>query len=146
MSDDFDAALDHSIGVLLRFRGVLDPTGIAAGLGMSVSEALALRHLSGEAMTQSELGSLLGLEKSTVSRLVDGLLERGWATRAAVPGNGRVRTVTITGAGRKAADRVGEAMRRRHHRMFEQLSEAERDALSVALPALARVLAATERE
>ena len=142
---DLNRALDDVISTLLRLRGVLDPSEVASGLGMSVSEALALRHLDEQSLSQSELGERLGLEKSTVSRLVDGLIAEGWATKTRCPDNGRVRDVTITPAGARAAERVARSMRDRHARMFEQLTEKEHQALLIALPALARVLDASEQ-
>jgi len=120
---------------------VLDPAQAAAGLGVSVSEAMALRHLTHGACTQQELGSYLGLEKSTVSRLVDALVDKGWVEKERDPGNRRYRTVGLTAAGAEAAARVSKAVRQRHARMLASLTGEERRALAVALPALLRALA-----
>lgn len=141
MSTELHEALDSGLGQLLRLRGVLDSAGVASGLGVSLSEALALRDLRDGPAQQNALGAVLGLEKSTVSRLVDGLIAKGWVTRERDPGNGRVRSVVITPRGLAEEQRVAAAMRERHARVFAALTAREREAVSIALPALARALA-----
>lgn len=52
--------------------------------------------LNGEAMTQGQLGERLCLEKSSVSRLTDGLERRGWIIRTQDPKDSRQKLVTPT--------------------------------------------------
>jgi MarR family transcriptional regulator, multiple antibiotic resistance protein MarR len=52
--------------------------------------------LNGEAMTQGQLGERLYLEKSSVSRLTDGLERRGWIVRTKDPQDSRQKRVTPT--------------------------------------------------
>ena len=78
-----------------------------------------------------------------MSRLVDGFIASGWATRERDPGNGRVRTVVITARGLAEEQRVATAMRERHSRVFAAMTKGEREAVAVALPALVRALAQT---
>lgn len=144
MDASLNDALDDALAALFSRRGVLDPSGVAAGLGMSVSEALALRHLRSQSLSQGELASHLGLQKSTVSRLVDGLVAKGWVSRARPEDNGRVREISISPEGTAVVDEVALSMRTQHSSMLNQLTEAERNALRVALPALARVLRSTD--
>ncbi len=134
------AMLDLAMDRLFRLRGVLDPSQIAADLGMSVSEALALRHLIAGPCTQQELGNSLGLEKSTVSRLVDAMVRKGWLRKGPMPGNRRHRTIGLTTAGVNAAAIVSQAMHHRHERMLSALTTEEHRALAIALPALVRAL------
>lgn len=47
-------------------------------------------------MTQGQLGERLHLEKSSVSRLTDGLEKRGWIVRTKDPNDSRQRLVTPT--------------------------------------------------
>lgn len=135
------AALDEAMDGLFRLRGVLDPTQVATGLGMSVSEALALRALAGGERSQQEMAAGLGLEKSTVSRLVDAMVAKGWVSRTAPADDRRLRSVRLTRAGTAAAHAVTEAMQRRHHNVLTALTPDERKALAVGLPALVRALA-----
>jgi DNA-binding MarR family transcriptional regulator len=138
--DRLPAMLELAMDGLFRLRGVLDPTQIAAGLGMSVSEALALRYLTAGQCTQHVLGNYLGLEKSTVSRLVDAMVSKGWLQKEHMAGNRRYRTLVLTAAGAEAAISVSKAMRHRHQQMLTSLTAEEHQALAIALPALMRAL------
>jgi DNA-binding MarR family transcriptional regulator len=138
--DELPELLDLAMGRLFLLRGVLDPSQVASGLGMSVSEAMALRHLALSPSTQQSLGAHLGLEKSTVSRLVDAMATKGWVSKERDPGNRRYRSVQLTEAGREAAESVAAGMRHRHIHMLDSFTPEERHALSVALPALMRTL------
>ncbi|SMR99634.1 Organic hydroperoxide resistance transcriptional regulator [Vibrio mangrovi] len=61
--------------------------------------------LNGDAMTQGQLGEQLGLEKSSVSRLTDGLEKRGWIVRVRDPEDSRKKLVSPTQEARKTATR-----------------------------------------
>ncbi|WP_265521677.1 MarR family transcriptional regulator [Oerskovia flava] len=133
--------LDQGLRRLVQFRGLLDSSGVSAGVDASVSEALALTRLQERPLSQHELGQLLGLEKSTISRLVDGLHTKGWVSRSPAPENRRIKIVALTAAGQAAAATVEQAMLDRHRRMLDRLSAREQEALAIALPALLRSLA-----
>lgn len=55
-----------------------------------------------EPLSQGELAKLLRLDKSTVSRLVRLLEDRGWLNRDRAVHDGRVAQLTLTSAGRAA--------------------------------------------
>jgi DNA-binding MarR family transcriptional regulator len=135
-------ALDAAMGRFLGMRGVLDPSQAVPGLGISMSEAMALRQLSDGALTQRELGAGLSLEKSTVSRLVDGMVRKGWAEKARDPDNRRYQIVRLTRDGRKLGRRVADAFHSRHARWFDALTPREQEALTVGLTALLRAIEA----
>jgi DNA-binding MarR family transcriptional regulator len=132
--------LELAMDGLFRRRGVLDPSRAVPGLGASVSESLALGYLAAGPATQQELGAHLGLEKSTVSRLVVGMMEKHWVERDRDPGNRRYQKVVLTAPGQRAAAQIAEAMRQRHTRWLAALTEQERQALAVGLPALVRAI------
>jgi DNA-binding MarR family transcriptional regulator len=138
--EDLPELLELAMGQLFQLRGVLDPSQVASGLGMSVSEAMALRYLALSPSTQQSLGAHLGLEKSTVSRLVDAMATKGWVSKERDPANRRYRSVELTEAGHEAAANVAAAMRDRHVHMLASFTPEERHALTVALPALMRSL------
>ena len=52
--------------------------------------------LNGEAMTQGEISDALYLEKSTVSRSIDGLEKKGWITRQKDVVDSRKKRVMLT--------------------------------------------------
>lgn len=99
-----------------------------------------MEELSGAPLTQSELTSRLGLEKSTVSRLVSGLEAKGWVSRNRHLHNRRFSQVTLSAAGRSAANRAAANLQQRHADLFAALSDEERSALALGVAALTRIL------
>jgi len=76
--------------------------------GVSMSQCVALETLRREEpMPVRELSARMGLDASTVTRLVDGLARDGLAGRARDEGGDRRRVfVSLTDAGRELADRL----------------------------------------
>ncbi len=110
---------------------------------MSASEARALIELvAARGIAQGELASLLGLEKSTVSRLAAGLERKGWVRRGRDEGNQRYVRLYLTPEGTAMADQVWQAWHSRQARILAALSAEERSGLSAGLRGLVRALAA----
>jgi len=61
--------------------------------------------LNDDAMTQGQLGERLYLEKSSVSRLVNGLERRGWVVRTKSSGDSRQKLVSPTLKALETAER-----------------------------------------
>jgi DNA-binding MarR family transcriptional regulator len=118
--------------------------GSATGLPQpSESEARALIELvKARGIAQGELGSLLGLEKSTVSRLAASLERKGWVRRGRDVGNQRYLRLYLTAEGVAVAERLWDAWHSRQARILAALSDEERDGLSRGLRGLVRGLAA----
>lgn len=121
----------------VRAFGLHRPDETPCGAPVAVSEAHALAVLQGHrSLTQTELARHLGLTKSTVSRLVDQLAERGWARRVSGTVDARCRVVELTPDGRRVA---GQIARRRASKMADVLDSipaAERSAVLAALDTL----------
>ena len=66
---------------------------------------------NGDALTQRQLGEQLYLEKSSVSRLVDGLEKHGWVVRTKKAEDGRNKFVSLTPKAHEAADRCADIAR-----------------------------------
>ena len=139
-----DDELRRALRRLVRLGSLLEPhSHHHGGLHVSLSETMALGELADvESMSQHELGRLLGLEKSTVSRLVVGLQHRGWVGRERDASNRRFYQLRLTPEGRTVADRIGQELRAHHERLLGALTPDEREALTVGLTGLARALAA----
>jgi DNA-binding MarR family transcriptional regulator len=123
---------------------VLPADLLQAGLpAVSASEARALIELiSARGIAQGELAGLLGLEKSTVSRLAAGLERKGWVRRGRDGDNQRYVRLYLTPEGRAVAVRVWGAWQSRQARILGALSAEERAGLSAGLRGLVRGLAA----
>jgi DNA-binding MarR family transcriptional regulator len=125
------------------------PAELEAGLSeaglpaVSASEARALIELiSARGIAQGELAGLLGLEKSTVSRLAAGLERKGWVRRGRDGDNQRYVRLYLTPEGRAVAVQVWGAWQSRQARILAALSAEERAGLSAGLRGLVRGLAA----
>jgi DNA-binding MarR family transcriptional regulator len=135
-----DDELRRGLQQLIRLSRILEPHS-RAGTHASLSEVMALGELADvEAMSQHELARLLGLEKSTVSRLVAGLVDRGWVSRERNPDNRRLYRLQLTHDGQAAAKQIGKELHAQHTRLLSGLTPAERQGLAIGLAGIGRVL------
>ncbi len=110
---------------------------------LSASEARALIELvAARGISQGQLGPLLGLEKSTVSRLAAGLERKGWVERGRDEANQRYIRLYLTPEGSRVAAVVWQAWQSRQARILSGLSGREREGLAAGLRGLIRELAA----
>ena len=110
---------------------------------VSASEARALIELlTARGIAQGQLAALLGLEKSTVSRLAAGLERKGWLRRGRDGDNQRYVRLYLTPEGRVIAAQVWQAWQSRQARILAGLSAEERTGLAAGLRGLVRGLAA----
>ena len=110
---------------------------------VSASEARALIELvAARGIAQGELAGVLGLDKSTVSRLAASLERKGWVRRGRDEANQRYVRLYLTPAGGEAAARVWQAWQVRQARILASLSEDERAGLAAGLRGLIRGLSA----
>ncbi len=133
-----DLELQERMIALIRAFGLHKPDETPCGEPVSVAEAHALMELSREdgPLVQKELAARLRLEKSTVSRLVGMLEERGWVGRCRSPKDGRALEVSLTEAGRKAAAEIAGARRAKFARVLEAIPEEERASVLEAMKTL----------
>jgi DNA-binding MarR family transcriptional regulator len=131
------ALLQAHVAAFVRAFGLHRPDETPCGEPVPVSEAHALGLLAGGGpMTQTELARGLGLQKSTVSRLVGQLAARGWAERRSSPTDARCRLVGLTTAGEAAAGRLAVSRAERMRRLLARIPEADREAVLSALVVL----------
>ena len=125
--------------------GASTPSGGApAGFpGVTASEARALTELlAAHGIAQGQLAALLGLEKSTVSRLAAGLEGKGWIRRGRDEQNHRYVRLYLTPQGRAVADRIWQAWQSRQARILAGLTAEERAGLAAGLRGVLRGLVA----
>jgi DNA-binding MarR family transcriptional regulator len=112
-------------------------------LPISASEARALIELvAARGIAQGELAALLGLDKSTVSRLAASLERKGWVKRGRDEANQRYVRLYLTPQGGEVAARVWRAWHSRQARILASLSADERVGLTAGLRGLIRGMSA----
>jgi DNA-binding MarR family transcriptional regulator len=83
--------------------------GIARELGLRPASVGALRTLD-RPRTMSEIAAVLHCDNSNVTGIVDGLEEKGLATREPSSADRRVKLIALTADGRKLRNRLTRAM------------------------------------
>lgn len=130
-----DQLVDEFVGFIHAF-GVLRSDTTPCGQPMSVSTAHALCELATSPPTnQRDLATRLGLTTSTISRLVDQLVEKGWAERRDDPesSDSRIRLVELAPNGQDVARQVLAARSERFSRLLDAVPEHKRDTVIEAL-------------
>lgn len=139
-----DAAVDFALSDLVRALGLHRPDRTPCGQPFSPSEAMTLILLDdGGPLPQRDLAAALDLEKSTVSRLVDGLSRRALVQRIPHPAGGRSRRVRLTEAGSKQVGTLRIARRQRLERLLEAIPAEDRAGVVKAIHQLSEAGHAT---
>lgn len=141
------APLRQASRQLVRELGFLDDG--QNGLGITHSQCHTLIELERqERLTAGELAQALNLDKSTMSRTVAGLVERGYLAMRAEPGDRRRRQLVLTARGRKKVAQIHQQADGNVQAALTSLGPADRAAvvrgLSLYAGALARLRARAE--
>lgn len=135
--------LQDAMVALVRAFDLHQPERTPCGEAVPVSVAHALMELAQDgALAQHELGARLRLQRSTVSRLVGQLEARGWVGRDRHSGDGRVRVLSLTDAGRALADQLAAARTVKFARLLEAIPEDDRVTAQAGLTVLVDALRA----
>ena len=117
------------------------PYQTPCGQPVSVVEAHALMELARDTpASQNDLAARLGLEKSTVSRLVGHLEDRGWIDRRRSELDGRALELSLTSEGRRIAAQVAAARARKMARVLRAIPEDQRTTVIKALDTLVEAI------
>lgn len=103
---------------------------IAGRRDLSMIQVRLLGVLRDREPTMNELGRLLGLDKSSITGLVDRAQRRDLVTRTVSAADRRAFQVSITAAGRRLADEVGAEFTARIENAVAPLPAADRRTLS----------------
>lgn len=134
-------SFDQLLMDVFREMGAHRPEQLLPGWSLSLSELYTLSLLAERApLSQQELGAALGLEKSSVSRLVQQLEERGWVRRERDARDSRLRLLRLTEDGARIADHLQRQMSEAHSMLFTRLTPHEQAALLEGLTALRHAL------
>lgn len=133
-------ALRGAVQQFVRSFGLLAGDHTPCGEPLATSHAHALMVLLSRAgappVMQQELGSALGLDKSSIARLCAKMERAGHVSQQRSPSDGRARLVELTARGRRLAEQVDAASRGRFAAVLAAVPEACRPALLDALDVL----------
>jgi MarR family transcriptional regulator, lower aerobic nicotinate degradation pathway regulator len=107
-----DDLRDSLVQVSFAVTAVL--SRVAAEQGLSLTQLRVLGILRDRKPTMAELADYLGLERSTVSGLIDRAVQRGLVEKSTDPADGRSVRVSLTAQARRLAGgivaEIGESM------------------------------------
>ena len=106
---------------------------IAAEHDLSLTQIRVLAILRDRRVKMSELANYLGLDKSTITGLVDRAEKRGLLQRAPNPGDGRAVDVMLSAAGTELAERGAAQIERSLSPMTSTLTRADAHRLTALL-------------
>ncbi|MEA2747968.1 MAG: putative acetyltransferase [Myxococcales bacterium] len=129
---------------LVRELGFLQDKDATTSLSHSHCHALIELEARGS-IGQSELPSLLRLDKSTTSRIVAELVARRWVRARASEDDGRARVLMLTAAGRAKVELVHREANARVERALAILGDDERAVVLRGMETYARALERSRR-
>ncbi|GLV50507.1 MarR family transcriptional regulator [Thermobispora bispora] len=111
----------------------------SAGQPVTAQQYAVLGSLEAGPRRMTDLAEEHGVQLPTISVQINRLEEAGLVARGFDPADARVRTVELTGEGRARLIAVRRARIGYLARCLEALTPEEREAIAVALPALAKL-------
>jgi len=136
--------LRHASRELVRELGFLQGKDVATSLSHSHCHAL-IEIDARAAVAQSELPSLLRLDKSTASRIVAELVDRRWVRARASDEDARARILALTAAGRAKVQLVHREANARVEQALATLGDDDRRAVLRGMEIYARALERSRR-
>lgn len=133
--------LRQSIQVFVRRFGLLEQEHTPCGVPLPPSHAHALQVIGqGERIAQHQLAEHLHLDKSTVSRLVESLVQRGWLERAVNPANRREVLLRLSPAGERTLAGLLTAVTAKYAALWARVPQTKRAQVLEALALLTNAL------
>lgn len=140
-------ALRKQIQTFVRQFGLLEQEHTPCHVPLTPSQAHTLQVLGqAETLMQYQLAAQLCLEKSTVSRLVQSLVERGWVERTSNPDNRREVLLTLTDAGRSSFEEVQAHAVTKYSTIWSRIPEDRRAQVLDVLATLNTILQEEEQK
>ena len=137
--------LRHASRELVRELGFLQGKDVATSLSHSHCHAL-IEIDARAAVAQSELPSLLRLDKSTASRIVAELVDRRWVRARASDEDARARILSLTASGRAKVQLVHREANARVEQALATLDDDDRRTVLRGMEIYARALERSRRQ
>ncbi len=109
----------------IRSFGLLEQTKTPCGFSLSLSQVFALQELENQTLTVTELAEKLELERSSVSRLVDGLVKGGFVQRELNESNRREVILSLTEKGWRSIRKVRDQSVNFYDTILNQMPESQ---------------------
>ena len=135
----------HASRELVRELGFLQAKDLATSLSHSHCHALIEIETRGS-VAQSELTSLLRLDKSTASRIVTELVDRRWVRARTSEDDARARVLSLTAAGRVKVELVHREANARVEHALSTLGDEDRRAVVRGMEIYAGALGRSRRQ
>ena len=117
--------LQQDVVAFSRLFGVFERDAVCCGT-VSVAQCVLLQTILEAPLDVSTLAQQTRVTKGAMTRLVDGLEERGWVERAKDDSDGRRVLITLTKAGRYEAKRLATLTEQAVDQVFQKIPKGER--------------------
>lgn len=129
--------LRELLRVLVRNLGVLEKSE-ASCCGTTIAQCHAIVEIGrANQVSLNELADLLGLDKSTMSRTINNLVEDNLAAREIHPEDRRYVTIGLTEKGKEVFKTIENSMELYYQGIFKSIPEDKRDQVLESLQLLA---------
>lgn len=135
----------NSLRKFNRWAGVLsaDPYG----LGLSLSQCGALVDLERfESLRPANLANLLKLDRSSVSRLISALEDKGLISISLSSEDGRSKTIALTKKGQKTLNEIHRISNNTVESVFHFLSDKDQEQVAAAFEKLSKAVEVAEKQ
>lgn len=130
-------------GVVQQFIkafGILEQAKTPCGFSLSLSQVFTLQELEKQTLTVTELADKLQLERSSVSRLIDGLVRGDFVTRELNENNRREVILSLTEKGSRSIQKVRDQSVEFYNSILHKMAESEQAQFVESFKAFTRAL------
>lgn len=132
--------LREAVRRLERKLGLLDDLQ-ASCCGVTLAQCHAVVEIGrAKRLSLNELSEVLGLDKSTMSRTINNLVNNGLALRETDPNDRRYLTIRLTEKGMESFQEIENGMNKFFTRVYHSIPEAKRDQVIESLDLLINAL------
>lgn len=129
-------SLRELLRTLIRKLGILEKTEFSC-CDITISQCHAIVEIGRkDEISLNELADVLGLDKSTMSRTINNLVEGSLVTREIHSGDRRYITITLTNQGRKLFNDIESSMGEYYSNILDKIPEEKRDQVLESLELL----------